>query len=449
MTTIDILQQESSIALSDVAAQVLDSARRNGATSADVDVSRGIGRDVGVRLGDVETLEQQRDRSVDVTVYVGQRKGSASSADFSKQAIESMVAQACAIARHGSEDPAAGLADADLMATAWPDLDLYHPWSIDVDASIDLALACESAGRGADERISNSNGATVATYAGETVYANSHGFSHHAMGTRHSVSCSLVAGADDSMQREHWYTVARAPTDMQDAEAVGREAARRTVARLAPKHIATGRYPVFFTPGMARGLVQSFISAISGGALYRRASFLLDSLGEEVFPGFFSLSEDPFIPRALSSAGVDSEGVARQSRKLVDQGVLTGWVLSSYSARKLGLTTTGNAGGVCNLTIEGEKHSFDALLATMQRGLVVTEMMGNGGNPVTGDYSRGAAGFWVENGEIVHPVEGVTVAGNLRDVFANIVAVGDDTCLSANLRNGSILVSELTVASSA
>lgn len=449
MTNIDILQQKSSFVLSTVAEQVLDCARRFGASSADVDVSRGIGRDIGVRLGEVETLEQQRDRSVDVSVYLGQRKGSASSADFSSDAIEAMVAKACAFARHSSEDPAAGLADAERMATEIPDLDLYHPWAIDVDQSIDLALACESAGRSADQRITNSNGASVATYSGEHVYANSHGFSHASAGTRHSVSCSLVAGTDDTMQREHWYTLARAAGDMQDAEEVGREAAKRTVARLDPKRIATGHYPVLFSASMARGLVQTLISAISGGALYRRASFLMDSLGEQVFPSFLSVSEDPLIPRSLSSAAVDAEGVARTARKLVDRGVLAGWVLSSYSARKLGLETTGNSGGVCNLQIQGETQSFSELLSTMGRGLLVTEMMGNGGNPVTGDYSRGAAGFWVERGEIVHPVEGITVAGNLRDVYANIIAIGDDNCLTANLRNGSMLVGEMTVASSA
>ncbi|MEM7376874.1 MAG: metallopeptidase TldD-related protein, partial [Pseudomonadota bacterium] len=365
MTTLDILQHDSPIALITVAEQVLDSARRNGATSADVDVSRGVGRDVGVRLGDVETLEQQRDRSLDVTVYVGQRKGSASTADFSRDAVEAVVAQACAFARHGSEDPAAGLADAELMATAFPPLDLYHPWQLEVDQAIDLALACEAAGRGEDARISNSNGAAVASYAGESVYANSHGFVHHTAGTRHSISCSLVAGEQDAMQREHWYTAARAADDMQDAEAVGREAARRTVARLGPQAIKTGRYPVLFAPSMARGVMQSFIGAISGGALYRKASFLLESLGEPVFPAFLSVTEDPFIPRALSSSAVDSEGVARQARKLIDKGVLTGWVLSSYSARKLGLHTTGNAGGVCNLQLDCETQSFDALLKTM------------------------------------------------------------------------------------
>lgn len=446
MTSIDILQQDSPVDLTDIAQRVLDSARRHGATSADVDVSRGIGRDISVRLGEVETIEQQRDRSLDVTVFVGQRKGSASSADFSAEAVDAVVSQACAFARHGSEDPCAGLADSELMAVDFPDLDLYHPWHIDVDQSIELAIACETAGRDADARISNSNGASVASYAGETVYANSHGFAHRNIGTRHSVSCSLVAGEQDAMQREHWYTAARSPDEMQDAEGVGLEAARRTVERLGAKQIKTGRYPVLFAPAMARGLIQSFIGAISGGSLYRRASFLMESLGEPVFPSFVDIVEDPFIPRALSSSAVDSEGVARRKRTLIDKGVLTGWLLSSYSARKLGLETTGNAGGVCNLQVRGEGQTFEQLLSTMDRGLLVTEMMGNGGNPVTGDYSRGAAGFWVEKGVITHAVEGVTVAGNLTDMFANIVAIGDDNCLSANLRNGSILVDELTVA---
>ncbi len=447
MTSIDILQHESPVALTALAQQVLDCARRHGATGADVNVSRGLGLDVGVRLGEVESLEQQRDRNLDVTVYVGQRKGSASSADFSADAIESVVSRACAFARHGSEDPCAGLADIERMARDIVPLDLYHPWQIDVDSAIDLATACETAGREADSRISNSNGASVASYAGESVYANSHGFLHTSTGTRHSVSCSLVAGEGGNMQREHWYTTARAAEDMQDAAAVGREAAMRTVARLEPRPITTGRYPVLFSPSMARGLVQSFINAISGGSLYRRASFLMDSLGESVFPAFLTIEENPFIPRALSSASVDAEGVERSRRKLIDGGVLTGWVLSSYSARKLELETTGNAGGVCNLSVTGDEQDFASLLSTMQRGLYVTEMMGNGGNPVTGDYSRGASGFWVENGEIVHPVEGVSVAGNLADMYRNLVAVGNDTCLSANLRNGSMLVDELTVAS--
>ncbi len=447
MKSIDILQHDTPVALNSIAEQVLDCARRHGASGADVNVSRGLGLDVGVRLGEVETLEQQRDRNLDVTVYVGQRKGSASTADFSADAIDSVVSRACGFARHGSEDPCAGLADAELMAKEIGDLSLYHPWAIDVDSAIDTALACESAGREADQRISNSNGASVASYAGESVYANSHGFSHTSVGTRHSVACSLVAGEGGEMQREHWYTTARAAEDMQDVEAVGREAAHRTVARLSPRSIDTGHYPVLFSPSMARGVIQSFVSAISGGALYRRASFLMDSLGEQVFPDFLDIAENPFIPRALSSAAVDSEGVARSARKLIDGGVLTGWVLSSYSARKLGLETTGNAGGVCNLSVTGNEQDFQQLLATMGRGLYVTEMMGSGGNPVTGDYSRGASGFWVEGGEIVHAVEGVSVAGNLADMFRNLVAVGRDTCPTANLLNGSMLVEEMTVAS--
>ena len=432
--------------LEGVAQMALEAAATAGATSAETDISTGVGLSVGVRLGEVETLEHQRDRSMEVTVYVGQRKASASTSDFSPEAIKDAATQACAIARHGSEDPCAGLADAALMAKELPDLDLYHPWALSVDEAIEHALRCETAGREADQAISNSDGANCGSYAGEGVYANSHGFSHYKRGTQHSYSCTLVAGDGDGMQRDYWYSASRLADHLDSPESVGLEAARRVVGRLQPKPIKTGEYPVLFNPQMASGILHSLLGGISGSSVYRRATFLLDQVGEQIFPDFINIGEFPLIPQAMGSGSVDSEGVARQQRAWIENGVLQGYVLGSYSARKLGLQTTGNAGGVRNLTITPGSNDFDGLLKAMGTGLLVTEMMGGGGNTVTGDYSRGASGFWVENGEITHPVEEITVAGNLKDMFMDIAEVGTDVYLPTSVRTGSILLNKMTVA---
>lgn len=432
--------------LESLAQLALESAASAGATSAESNISTGVGLDVGVRLGEVETLEHQRDRSMDITVYIENRKASASTCDFSPDAIKSAAAQACAIAKHGSQDPCAGLADADLMANNLPDLDLYHPWALDADGAIELALRCEQAGRDHSPLVSNSEGASCGSYTGEGVYANSHGFMHYHQGSHHSYACTLLAGEDDKMQRDYWFSSARMPEGLDSPESVGIKAAERAIGRLQPKPIKTGSYPVLFNPQMARGLLQSFIGAVSGGSVYRRATFLLDKVGEQVFPDFIQMAEHPLIPRAMGSSAVDDEGVARQERTWIENGVLQGYILSSYSARKLDTVTTGNAGGVRNFTVTPGEQSFDQLLKTMGTGLLVTEMMGGGGSLITGDYSRGAGGYWVENGEIIHPVEEITVAGNLADMFMDIAAVGSDVYMPTSIRTGSLLLNKLTVA---
>ncbi len=432
--------------LESLAALALEAAASAGATSAETDISTGVGLSVGVRLGEVETLEHQRDRGMEITVYIDHRKASASTSDFSPDAIRAAASQACAIARHGSQDPCAGLADAELMAADTPDLDLYHPWDLSVDEAIEHALTAEQAGRDHSPLITNSEGAACSTYSGKGVYANSHGLVDFKRGTQHSNSCTLVAGEADSMQRDYWFSSARMASELLKPELVGVEAAQRCVSRLGAKPIKTGTYPVIFNPMMARGLLQSLIGAISGGSIYRRASFLLDKVGEQIFPDFVQIAEFPLIPRAMGSSSIDAEGVARQERSWVENGVLQGYVLSSYSARKLDTVTTGNSGGVRNFSIAPGDKDLPQLLQTMGTGLLITEMMGGGGNILTGDYSRGASGFWVENGEITHPVDEITVAGNLADMFLDIVEIGNDVYLPSSVRTGSLLVKKMTVA---
>lgn len=433
-------------ALAELSQRLLAAARARGASQAEVSCSEDAGLNVNVRMGEVETVESTRDRGIGVTVYFGQRKGSASTADLREDSLEATVEQACAIARYTEDDAAAGLADAALMAREERDFDTWHPWPIDADRAIELALACESAGRGFDARIENSDGASVGTGASLGVYANSHGFIGRERSTQHSLSCALIAGRGEQMQRDGWYTLGLAPQDMESAAAVGRKAAERTVSRLAPRQLATGDYPVLFAAESARSLIGHLVSAVSGGALYRRASFLIDSAGQRLFPEWFSIQETPFLMRGLRSTAYDAEGVATRESALVEAGVLQRYVLGSYSARKLGLQTTGNAGGVHNLSVAANAGDFAALVAQMGRGLLVTELMGQGVNGVTGDYSRGAAGFWVEGGQIQYPVDGITIAGNLRRMFGAIEAVGSDVDPRSHIRTGSILIGRMTVA---
>lgn len=433
--------------LEDVAARLLDLSRAQGATQAEVSCSEERGLSVNVRMGEVETVESTQDRGIAVTVYFGQRKGSASTADLRAESLQSTVAQACAIAKHTEEDPAAGLADSALMARGrMQEFDSWHPWAVDADAAIDLALACEQAGREADARIANSDGAAVGTGASLSVYANSHGFIGSERSTHHSISCALIAGHGDAMQRDGWYSIALAAEDLEAARDIGRIAAERTVSRLDPRQVATAQMPVLFSAEMARGLIGHLVGAVSGGALYRRASFLLDSAGQQLFPDWFSIVEDPFVPRGFRSAAFDAEGVATRRSALVEGGVLQRYVLGTYSARKLGLSTTANAGGVHNLLVPANAGTQQALIAGMTRGLLVTSLMGQGVNTVTGDYSRGASGFLVENGEIVAPVDGITIAGNLREMFQAIEAVGSDVDPRSHVRTGPILVGRMTVA---
>ncbi|QCU72494.1 metalloprotease PmbA [Luteimonas yindakuii] len=433
-------------ALEEVARRALDLCRARGASQAEVSCSEEQGLNVGVRLGEVETVEATRDRGVALTVYFGQRKGSASTADLREDSLVATVEQACAIARYTEDDPAAGLADPALMATLLREFDSWHPWALDADEAVEIALACEQAGRDADPRIDNSDGASVGSGAAVSVYANSHGFVGSSRETHHSVGCALIAGEGEAMQRDGWYTFALSRADLQAPVTVGREAARRALARLDPRPVPTGTMPVLFSAEMARSLVGHLLGAVSGGALYRRASFLLDSLGEQLFPDWFAIHEQPFLPRGLRSSSFDAEGVATRDSALVDGGVLQRYVLGSYSARKLGLQTTGNAGGVHNLELAANAGDLASMLRDMGRGLLVTELMGQGVNSVTGDYSRGAAGFWVENGVIVHAVDGITIAGNLREMFRNIQAVGSEWDPRSHIRTGPILLQRMTVA---
>jgi PmbA protein len=432
--------------LRQMSADVLQLAQDAGASMAEAEVSLGVGQNVSVRLDEVETIEYNRDKGMSVTVYFGQRRGHASTSDLSVKALKDTVAAACSIARYTAHDEFCGLADPMRLAREFPDLDLYHPWDISVEQAIELSRACEAAAMDVDARISNSEGAGVSTYEGLFSYANSHGFNHGYPTSRHSLSCSVIAEAGDDMQRDYWYTTARAASDLDAADLVGRIAGERTARRLGARQLKTMQVPVLFDATIAGGLLSHFISAISGGSLYRKSSFLLDSLGQQVFSSLVNIAEQPHLPRGLASSAFDNEGVATQARDLVTAGVLNGYVLSSYSARKLGMATTGNAGGNHNLILESGGLDFDGLLKSMHTGLLVTELLGHGINAVTGDYSRGAAGFWVENGMIVHPVEEITIAGNLREMFRGIVAVGNDVLVQGSKHTGSILIERMTVA---
>jgi PmbA protein len=434
--------------LESIIERALEEARTRGASQAEAAVSQDTGLSVGVRLGEVETLEHQRDRSMGITVYFGQRKASASTADFSPDAVRATVAKACSIARFTAEDACAGLADAELMAKSPPDLDLSFPWSVTADRAIEIAKSCESAALAFDPRINNSEGASVSTHQGLHVYGNTHGFVGGYPTTSHTLSCVVLAGTGEDMQRDYWYSSSRDWHELESPEAIGRESARRTIARLAPRKLSTRRARALFVPEIARGLIGHFTAAIRGSSQYRQSSFLLNSVGQQIFPDWFSIGERPHILKAMGSAPFDEEGVATRDRELIAAGVLRGYILSSYSARKLGLTTTGNAGGAHNLIVAPNTlgGGLPQMLKLLGTGLLVTELMGQGINMVTGDYSRGAAGFWVENGEPQYPVAEITIAGNLRQMLAGIVAVGDDIDTRGGIRCGSILLDEMTIA---
>jgi PmbA protein len=400
-----------------------------------------------VRQRDVETLEHNNDTGLGITVYFGHSKASSSTSDLSQSAIIEAVQAACNIASHTQADEAAGLADAGLMATDLADLSLYHPWDLTVEQAIALATECEAAGLDADSRISNSEGATVSSHQGTRIYANSHGFIGLTNSSRHSLSASLIARDERGMQRDYWYDVARDAADLSTAASVGVKAAERTLARLGAGEVKTGKYPVLFSPEVAPSLFAQLISAIRGSALYRKATFLLDKQGEQIFPEFMHIHEQPHLLKAMGSAMYDAEGVATQPRDIITGGVLQGYVLDSYSARRLGLQTTANAGGVHNLTIDSTvTDGFNELVQRLDKGIIVTETMGMGVNIVNGDYSQGAAGFWVENGQIQYPVDEFTIASNLQDMFAGIQAVGSDVDVRGNIRCGSILLDNMMIA---
>lgn len=437
--------------LQEMSANVLKLAKAAGASAAETDISLGIGQNVTVRMGETETIEYNRDKGASVTVYFGQQRGNASTSDLSDKALADTVAAACNIARYTAQDSFCGLADADLMATVFPDLDLYHPWPISVEDAIDIANRCEASAREVDTRITNSEGASVSSSESLSVYANSHGFAAGYPSSRHGISASVIAEDGQNMQRDYWYTTARAATDLDSPEQVGRLAGERSVRRLGCRRVKTSQVPVLFEAPLASGLISSLVSAVSGGSLYRKSSFLLDSLGKPVISSIVDIEEQPHLPRGLASSAFDAEGVATRQRMLVQQGVLQGYVLSSYSARKLGMTTTGNAGGNHNLLVRHvdgmqSQLSFEQMLQTMGTGLLVTELLGHGLNMVTGDYSRGAAGFWVENGVIAYPVEEITIAGNMKEMLMQIVALGSDVLVQGSKQVGSILIERMTVA---
>ena len=423
---------------------ILAEAKRQGADAAEVSASVDQGLSVSVRKGELENLEFNEDHGFAITLYVGQRKGSASTTDAG--AIVDTVAAARRIATYTQDDECNGLAPAEMMPASLADLDLYHPWEISPEEATELAIECEQAGLQTDARLVNSDGAQVNTQRATRVYGNSHGFVGAYSGTRQGMSCVLIGEDDEGMQRDYWYTVARNADDLESATAVGVQAAERTLARLFPQSAPTGTYPVIFSPQMASGFFGHLIGAISGGALYRKASFLLDSLGQQVLPEEVSLIERPHITAALGSANFDGDGVATQEKSFVDGGHIVSYVLSNYSARKLGLVPTGNAGGVFNLDVVGPQKTLAEIVGSLDSGLLVTELMGQGVNGVTGDYSRGAAGFWIENGAISHPVSEVTIAGNLKDMYRNITALGDDVDYRNNIRAPSVLVEQVTVA---
>lgn len=432
--------------LAAITEDVIRRCRAKGASEADVAASIDLGLSVNVRLGEVETVERTRDRGVAVTVYFGKRKGSASTADLDPASIEQTVDKACAIARYTEEDPANGLADADLLAKDIPDLDLWHPWDISPEEAIRLAVEIEDAGRGFDPRIDNSDGASVQVGASMTAYANSLGFVGTERGTHHSLSVALIAEDANGMQRDYWYDSVRAAGDFMPAAEIGRKAAERTIGRLGARRLSTRDCPVLFVPETARSLIGHFLSAVSGGSLYRRASFLLDHVGKRVFPEWMRIVERPRIPRGHGSTAFDSEGVATRDSDLISDGVLARYILGSYSARRLGLRSTGNAGGVHNVVVQPGQDDLATLLKRMGNGLLVTDLMGQGVSLITGDYSRGASGFWVENGEIAYPVEEITIAANLRDMYANIAAIGSDVDRRSHILTGSILLERMTIA---
>ncbi|MBI2778459.1 MAG: metalloprotease PmbA [Gammaproteobacteria bacterium] len=436
----------SNAQLEDLVRDILAEARAQGASAAEAGVSLETGLSVTARLGEVETIEYNRDKGLGVTVYFGGRKGSSSTSDFTPEAVREAVRAACGIAKYTAEDEYAGLAEAALMARDVPDLDLCHPWDISAEQAIELAIECEAAARGMDVRITNSEGGSVSSHQGYRVYGNSHGFIGAYPSTRHSLSCAVIGGEGEGMQRDYWFTVARDSAELEAAAEVGRRAAQRTLRRLDARRLPTCQVPVIFAAEIATSLLSHFTSAIRGGALYRKASFLLDHLGKQIFPAHIHIHEQPHLKRALGSTPFDNEGVATQARDIVRDGVLQGYILDSYAARKLGMQTTGNAGGVHNLVIDPGALDLDGLLRRMDKGLLVTELMGMGVNAVTGDYSRGAAGFWVENGEIQYPVEEITIAGNLRDMFMRIAEVGNDVEVRGGTRTGSILIEEMMIA---
>ncbi|MEQ4532533.1 MAG: metalloprotease PmbA [Mixta sp.] len=431
--------------LEQAVAQALELAKA-GTDGAEVAVSKTTGIGVSTRYGEVENVEFNSDGALGITVYYQNRKGSASSTDLSPDAIQRTVQAAVDIARYTSPDPFAGMADRELLAFDAPDLDLFHPWEIDPDKAIELAARAEQASLQADKRITNTEGGSFNSHVGIKVFGNSHGMLQSYCSSRHSLSSCVIAEAEGDMERDYAYTIGRALEDLQSPEWVGQECARRTLSRLAPRKLPTMKAPVLFAPEVATGLFGHLVGAISGSSVYRKSTFLLDALGTQILPEWLTIEEKPHLLKGLASTPFDSEGVRTQDREIIKDGVLQTWLLTSYAARKLGLKSTGHAGGIHNWRIAGQGSSFDDLLKQMGKGLVVTELMGQGVSGITGDYSRGAAGFWVENGEIQYPVSEITIAGNLKDMWRNIVTVGNDIETRSNIQCGSVLLPEMSIA---
>ncbi len=436
--------------LESLAQSALERARRAGASGCDCEVSEGYGLTVTVRKGKPDTIEHNRDRAIGVSVYFGERprvrRGHASTSDFSRVALEQSVDAAVAIARHTAEDDCAGLPEAEFLAREQPELDLFHPWTISTEEAVDLAKRCEAAAFAVSKKIRNSEGASVSAQQTQFVFANSLGFMGGFPGSRHWLSCAVIAEDKGLMQRDDWFSASRVPTQLAEPRALGRYAGERTLARLGARKIATTQAPVLFEAPVAIGLIGHFISAVNGGNLYRKTSFLVDSLGKEVFSPLVTIDERPLERQGMSSSPFDEEGVATRERAIVRNGVVEGYFLGSYAARKLGMKSTGSAGGHHNLIVKSEGADFAGLLKKMGRGLLVTELLGQGVNLVTGDYSRGAAGYWVENGVVAYPVEEITIAGNLKEMFKQIVAIGSDVVVRSGRSSGSILVERMTIA---
>jgi len=424
---------------------IVSEAKNEGASQCEVGASSDQGLSTTVRFGDVETIEFNKDIGFGITAYFGHRKGTASTTDSSKEAIKATVKAACDIARYTSEDPFSGLAEKSLMAKQFPDLDLYHPWEITPDQAVVLAKKCEDAGRATSELITNTEGATVNTHQSCRVYANSHGFIGSKTSSYHSVSCSFIAQKGDDMQRDYWYTVARDSSNLENVEHVGEIAAKRTINRLGATKLKTGKIPVIYSAELASGLLHNLISAISGGSIYRQSSFLLNSIDKQIFPEWVRIHEIPQLKHGMGSGSFDGDGLQTYSKDFVSQGILKQYVLGTYSARKLKLKSSANADGVRNLFIDSNAGNQDSLIKQMNKGLLITELVGHGANIVTGDYSRGAAGYWIENGQIQYPISEITIAGNLKDMFHKFIAVGDDVDTRGNVQTGSILVDGLVV----
>lgn len=431
--------------LEQAVAQALALAKEH-SDGAEVAVSKTTGISVSTRYGEVENVEFNSDGALGITVYHQHRQGCASSTDLSPAAISRTVQAAIDIARYTSPDPCAGVAERELLAFEAPDLDLYHPWDLTPERAIELAARAEQAALQADKRITNTEGGSFNSHVGIRVFGNSHGMLQSYCSSRHSISSCIIAEKNGVMERDYAYTIGRTKESLQSPEWVGAECARRTLSRLGPQKLPTMKAPVIFASEVATGLFGHLVGAISGSSVYRKSTFLLDALGQQIFPDWLTINERPHLPQGLASSPFDSEGVRTQSREIIKEGVLSNWLMTSYAARKLGLQSTGHAGGIHNWQIAGQGASFDQLLKQMGTGLVVTELMGQGVSAITGDYSRGAAGFWVENGEIQYPVSEITIAGNLRDMWRNIVTIGDDIETRSNIQCGSVLLPEMKIA---